>query len=164
MFGRHRGTGNPGQTMFNRGGEPIAFDPFHPYDRKNAHGVILGPTGAGKSAYVTNKAAQIMAMIRPRLSSLSRRETHSVSLQIILRVKKSVNKVQIKPGNGVAPHLAMQIFTDTDEETVLGSRIVTDTSMVSDEAIDAQIPEKVKIGDEYKKYVELSEDQRKIVQ
>jgi conjugative transfer ATPase len=25
VFGRHRGTGNPGQTMYNRGGEPLSF-------------------------------------------------------------------------------------------------------------------------------------------
>lgn len=51
LYGRSRGTGHPGLAFFNRGAEPLVFDPLHPGDRKkNAHMLILGPTGAGKSA------------------------------------------------------------------------------------------------------------------
>ena len=49
VFGRSTGTGHPGLSFFNRGGEPLMFDPLNKLDRlKNAHGLLVGPTGAGK--------------------------------------------------------------------------------------------------------------------
>ena len=51
IYGRSRGTGHSGFVFFNRGAEPLVFDPLHQADRKkNAHMLVLGPTGAGKSA------------------------------------------------------------------------------------------------------------------
>ena len=68
VFGRSRGTGRPGLSFFNRGGEPLAFDPLNKLDRvKNAHGLLVGPTGAGKSATLGAMLAQLMAVHRPRL-------------------------------------------------------------------------------------------------
>ena len=44
VYGRSRGTGHPGLVFFNRGAEPLVFDPLHREDRKkNAHMLILGP-------------------------------------------------------------------------------------------------------------------------
>ena len=44
LYGRSRGTGHPGLVFFNRGAEPLVFDPLHRSDRKkNAHMLILGP-------------------------------------------------------------------------------------------------------------------------
>lgn len=55
VYGRSRGTGHPGLVFFNRGAEPLVFDPLHRADRKkNAHMLILGPTGAGKSALLVS--------------------------------------------------------------------------------------------------------------
>ena len=34
IYGRARGTGRPGMIYFNRGGEPLMFDPMHKQDRK----------------------------------------------------------------------------------------------------------------------------------
>ena len=49
LYGRSKGTGHPGLVFFNRGAEPLVFDPLHRADRKkNAHMLIIGPTGAGK--------------------------------------------------------------------------------------------------------------------
>ena len=46
VYGRSRGTGNPGQLFWNRGGEPLSFDPLNKDDRKkNGHMLIVGPTG-----------------------------------------------------------------------------------------------------------------------
>ena len=68
VFGRARGTGKPGMLYFNRAGEPLMFDPLHKQDRKkNAHLVLFGPTGAGKSAACTHKLMLQMAVHRPRL-------------------------------------------------------------------------------------------------
>lgn len=66
LYGRFRGTPNPGLQYFNRGAEPLTMDPIR--DRlKNAHMNILGPSGSGKSATITNALCQMMALHKPRL-------------------------------------------------------------------------------------------------
>ncbi|MGI9449111.1 MAG: conjugative transfer ATPase [Geminicoccaceae bacterium] len=68
VYGRSRGTGSPGLLFFNRGAEPLLFDPLNPSDRKkNGHSLILGPTGAGKSALLVYLIMQMMAAYRPRI-------------------------------------------------------------------------------------------------
>ena len=68
IYGRSRGTGNPGFTFFNRGAELLSFDPLSLSDRKkNGHLLLLGPTGAGKSATLVSLLCQVMATVRPRL-------------------------------------------------------------------------------------------------
>ncbi len=67
-YGRSRGTGHPGLVFFNRGAEPLVFDPLHRDDRKkNAHLLILGPTGSGKSALLIYLLLQMLAVHRPRV-------------------------------------------------------------------------------------------------
>ena len=68
VYGRSRGTGNSGIVFFNRGAEPLVFDPLHPDDRKkNGHMLVLGPTGAGKSAMLVYLLQQVMARHQPRI-------------------------------------------------------------------------------------------------
>ena len=68
LYGRSRGSGHPGVLFYNRGAEPLLFDPLNPTDRKkSAHSVILGPTGAGKSALLVYLLMQMMALYRPRI-------------------------------------------------------------------------------------------------
>jgi len=68
VYGRSRGTGNPGLMFWNRGGEPFAFDPLNKNDRrKNGHMLIIGPTGAGKSATLVYLILQMLAVWRPRI-------------------------------------------------------------------------------------------------
>lgn len=68
VYGRSRGTGHSGFAFFNRGAEPLVFDPLHPDDRKkNGHMLILGPTGAGKSAMLVYLLQQMVARHRPRI-------------------------------------------------------------------------------------------------
>lgn len=68
VYGRDTGTGNPGLTFFNRGGGPLSFDPLSKADRtQNAHKLLFGPTGAGKSATALAELAQMMAVYRPRI-------------------------------------------------------------------------------------------------
>lgn len=51
LYGRGVGSGNPGNLLFNRIGEPMLFDQFSKADQtKTAHTLVFGPTGAGKSA------------------------------------------------------------------------------------------------------------------
>ena len=46
----------------------LAFDPLHVDDRrKNAHSLILGPTGSGKTSLLISQLLHMMAMRKPRL-------------------------------------------------------------------------------------------------
>lgn len=66
VYGRSRGTPHPNFWFWNRGGEPLWCDPFR--DRKkNAHMLVLGPTGAGKSATLNYLSLMTMAVHKPRL-------------------------------------------------------------------------------------------------
>jgi conjugative transfer ATPase len=67
-YGRSRGTAHPNFWFWNRGGEPLWFDPLNKLDRqKNAHMLVFGPTGAGKSATLNYLALMTMTIHRPRL-------------------------------------------------------------------------------------------------
>lgn len=102
FFGRTRGTGHPGIAMFNRGGEPVFIDPLNPADRqKNAHMLILGPTGAGKSASVISMLAHVMAVHRPRMFIIEAGNSFGLMGQWFARHGLSVNQVTLKPGSGV---------------------------------------------------------------
>lgn len=163
VFGRHRGTGNPGQTHFNRGGEPLCFDPFNILDRKkNAHGLILGPTGAGKSAHITNMSGQIMAMIRPRLFIIEAGNSFGLLADYFASKGLTVNKVTLKPGSGVSlpPFADANKLLTADKEDLLGSRIVSDNALVGEEDLAAHIPDKIRSGDTMKSFHELSEKER----
>ncbi|MEJ5209423.1 conjugative transfer ATPase [Denitratimonas sp. CY0512] len=66
IYGRGVGTGNPGLMFFNRGAEPLMLDPIK--DRnKNAHALILGPSGSGKSAFINGATLNLLAVHRPRV-------------------------------------------------------------------------------------------------
>lgn len=120
LFGRHRGTQHPGTIMFNRGGEPLLVDPFHKADRqKNAHGVILGPTGAGKSALLNYFSSQIMAMHRPRMVIVEAGNSFGLLGDYFAANGLTVNKLQIKPGAGVslAPFQDVHLLIGSDDES-----------------------------------------------
>lgn len=144
VFGRHRGTGNPGLTMFNRGGEPLSYDPFNGQDRKkNAHGLILGPTGAGKSAYITTMSSQLMALLRPRLFIIEAGNSFGLLSQYFASKGMTVNQVSLKPGAGVSlpPFADAYKLLEGEEEELLGSKIVNDASLISDQDLKAHLPD-----------------------
>ncbi len=64
--GRSRGTGTPMLAYFNRGAEPLTFDPLKNRIR-NAHMTVFGPTGSGKSAALTYAMLQLMTVHKPYL-------------------------------------------------------------------------------------------------
>ena len=68
LWGRGRGTGHPGLVFYNRGAEPLTFDPLNPKDRSsNAFGLILGPPGSGKSALMVYILMQFIARYNARI-------------------------------------------------------------------------------------------------
>lgn len=86
VTGRETGTGHPGFSFFNRGGDVLTFDPLNKLDRtQNAHLLLFGPTGAGKSATLCSSLSQIMAVHRP-VFLLLKPGTHLGCWRIILRV------------------------------------------------------------------------------
>ena len=101
VFGRGRGTGHPGMTFFNRGGETFSFDPLNLEDRSaNAHMLVFGPTGAGKSATLNGVLSQVMAMHRPRLFIIEVGNSFGLLGQYFERKGMSVNQVKLSPGCG----------------------------------------------------------------
>lgn len=102
-FGRSTGTKNPGITFFNRGGSPLSFDPLSLKDRrKNAHMLLLGPTGAGKSATLASMMGQLMAIVRPRLFIIEAGNSFGLLADYFAKMGLTVNKVQLKAGAGVS--------------------------------------------------------------
>ena len=103
VFGRSTGTGHPGLSFFNRGGEPLCFDPLNKLDRlKNAHGLLVGPTGAGKSATLGGMLAQLMAVHRPRLFVVEAGNSFGLLADWFESLGLTVNRVALKPGSGVS--------------------------------------------------------------
>ncbi|MDU8924319.1 conjugative transfer ATPase [Pasteurellaceae bacterium LIM206] len=109
VFGRSIGTRHPGITYFNRGGAPLDFDPLSKRDRqKNGHLLLLGPTGAGKSATLNGKIAQLMATYRPRLFIIEAGNSFGLMTEYAERYGLTVNRVTLKPGGNVS----LPLFAD----------------------------------------------------
>lgn len=112
VLGRSVGTRHPGITYFNRGGAPLDFDPLNKDDRaKSGHCLILGPTGAGKSATLNGKFAQLMAVYRPRLFIIEAGNSFGLLCEYFQRYGITVNKISLKPGGGVS----LPLFADCDK-------------------------------------------------
>ena len=103
LYGRSKGTGHPGLVFFNRGAEPLVFDPLHRADRKkNAHMLILGPTGAGKSATLVYLLQQMAAMYRPRIFIIEAGGSFSLLGQQFQAHGLAVNQVTLNPNTDVS--------------------------------------------------------------
>ncbi|EPI2779887.1 conjugative transfer ATPase [Pseudomonas aeruginosa] len=103
VWGRNQGTGNPGLTVFNRGGGLITFDPLNRLDRQmNAHLFLFGPTGSGKSATLNNLLNQVTAVYRPRLFIVEAGNSFGLFGDFARRLGLTVNRVKLAPGSGVS--------------------------------------------------------------
>lgn len=103
VTGRETGTGNPGLSFFNRGGDILTVDPLNKHDRsQNAHMLYFGPTGAGKSATLCTTLTQTMAVHRPRLFVAEAGNSFGLLADYFESQGLTVNKVSIKPGSGVS--------------------------------------------------------------
>ncbi|WP_372798574.1 conjugative transfer ATPase [Litorivivens sp.] len=103
FYGRSRGTGHPGLVFYNRGAEPLVFDPLHRDDRKkNSHMLILGPTGAGKSALLVYLLQQMMARHRPRIFIIEAGASFSLLGQHFEHHDLSVNQITLNPNVDVS--------------------------------------------------------------
>lgn len=95
IFGREQGSGNPGIIAWNRGGEPLTFDMFGKDRVRAAHGVVLGPQGSGKSAFLNYMAASTMAIHRPRMFILDKGGSFELLAEYFSRFGLTVNLMRI---------------------------------------------------------------------
>ncbi|MGR7497037.1 conjugative transfer ATPase [Klebsiella aerogenes] len=109
LFGRESGTVHPGVSYFNRGGGMLCWDPLNREDRaQNGHLLLLGPTGAGKSATLNAKIAQLMALHRPRLFIVEAGNSFGLMADYARQHGLTVNKISLKPGSGIT----LPLFAD----------------------------------------------------
>jgi conjugative transfer ATPase len=134
FYGRARGTGNPCLTFFNRGGGPLGFDPLNPEDRKkNGHMLILGPTGAGKSALLTYLVLSVLAMHRPRLYIIEAGNSFGLLCRWLAAHGLAVHDVTMSPGADVSlPPFGGALAMLAQED---------DPSFLSEDALDEESPE-----------------------
>lgn len=102
-YGRSRGTGHPGILGFNRGGEPFTFDPLNRADRrKNAHTLIIGPPGSGKSSFLLATLTQQLALRRPRIFLTEVGRSFELFAEYLNRQGLTVNRVRLTPDDEVS--------------------------------------------------------------
>ena len=132
VYGRSRGTGHSGLVFFNRGAEPLTFDPLNQADRKkNAHMLILGPTGAGKSALLVYLLQQMVAVYRPRIFIIEAGGSFSLLGQHFQAHGLSVNQVSLNPTVDVSlpPFADALRLLDKDRRF----RVATDPAVLLDD-------------------------------
>ena len=103
IFGRERGTGNPGLTFFNRGGETLTLDPLNRRDRKKAaHLFLFGPTGAGKSATLVHLLLNQLAANNPKIVVIDRGHSFDLFGDFCAKWGLTTHRVDLSPGSGVS--------------------------------------------------------------
>ena len=103
FYGRGRGTTNPGLTFFNRGGEPLTFDPLNKQDRAmNAFGFVLGPPGSGKSALMVYILMQVVAIYGARIYIIEKGGSFKLFGDYCKYFGLSVNQATLHPKEDVS--------------------------------------------------------------
>ena len=117
FYGRSRGTGHPGLVFFNRGGEPLTFDPLNKKDRsKNAFGLVLGPPGSGKSALMVYILMQVVATYRARIYIIEKGGSFKLFGDYCQQFGLSVNQVTLDPNTDVSLPPFADAYTMLDIE------------------------------------------------
>jgi len=146
VYGRSTGTGNPGLLFFNRGAEPLVFDPLNFHDRKkNAHALIIGPTGAGKSATLVYLILQMLAIYRPRVFIIEAGNSFGLLGQYLQSKDVTVNQVTMAPNADVSLPPFSEALKLLDEVQKKGEM----TQILDDDDLNASIvDEEIDLEDE----------------
>jgi conjugative transfer ATPase len=141
FLGRGTGTGNPGIFAFNRIGVPMTFDPLNGRDRsKNAHMLVLGPTGSGKTATLVSMLMHIMAVHRPRLFLITALPTFGLLGAWFRRHGFSVSHKYISPSENISlpPFSDIHLLADDQDTTdenyerdILGEAVLAAKLMIT---------------------------------
>lgn len=103
FYGRSRGTGHPGLIFFNRGAEPLCFDPLNKKDRsKNAFGLVLGPPGSGKSALMVYILLMVAAVYKARIFIIEKGGSFKLYGEFCKQFGLSVNQVSLSRNANVS--------------------------------------------------------------
>ena len=101
VYGRSRGTKHPGMVMFNRGGEPWFYDLYA--DRtKNAHFLLMGETGTGKSNLLCYLIMHEIALYNTRFFVCEAGGSFDMLAAYCRAKGLSVNHIKIDPKNPVS--------------------------------------------------------------
>ena len=137
FYGRSRGTGHPGIVLFNRGAEPLVFDPLHRDDRKkNAHLLILGPTGSGKSALLVYLLLQMAAVHRPRIFIVEAGGSFALLAAHFKAQGMSVNAITLNPNEDVSLPPFAEALRLVDQ--VREARLLEDPEALEDDDLDEE--------------------------
>ncbi len=140
LYGRARGSGNPGFWLWNRGGESLLLDPLNPTDRnKNAHLLMLGPTGAGKSAKLNYLAMLMMAIYRPRLVIVDAGKSFGLLGQHLAARGLTVHQVELTPDADVSlpPFAIAARLLEQEKQTLARAIRAHDPGVPTEQSSDA---------------------------
>ncbi len=129
VYGRSTGTGFPGCIFFNRGAEPLTFDPLNSHDRaKNAHSLILGPTGSGKTSLLIYMLMQSIAVHRPRVVLITALPTFGLLCDHCQQHGLNVHRVRIDGRSKVSlpPFRHAQVLLDRGSDQVARNSEIVD--------------------------------------
>lgn len=143
VYGRSRGTGHTGFAFFNRGAEPLVFDPLHPDDRKkNGHMLILGPTGAGKSAMLVYLLQQMVARHRPRIFLIEAGGSFKLLGEHFTNYNLSVNQITLAANEDVSLPPFVDAISLIENDVEVG---VSETSASRDRLGEMEIVARVMV-------------------
>ncbi len=133
VYGRSKGTGYPGCILFNRGAELLMFDPLNHNDRsKNAHSLILGPTGSGKTAFLIYLLMHSIAIHRPRVILITALPTFGLLCDHCERHDLTIHRVRIDGKSKVALppfKFAQLLLNPSPSETVLNAESIDEQDL-----------------------------------
>jgi conjugative transfer ATPase len=101
FYGRSRGTIHPGLVCFNRGGEPWFYD-FMQDKTKNAHFLLLGESGTGKSNLLCFIIMYLLARHFPRIFIIDVGGSFDLLGEYCASLGLKVNKIKIDPKQPVS--------------------------------------------------------------
>lgn len=139
LYGRTRGTGHPGFTFYNRGGETLSIDPLNKQDRtQNGHLLLIGPTGAGKSATAVYLLLQMLAIHDPQVFVIEAGNSFGLTGDYIKEKGKTVHKVKLSPNNPISLNPFADAFKVLAQLEHLSP---TDVTLTLTENVDAELAE-----------------------
>lgn len=132
VYGRSHGTGNPNFWFWNRGGEPLTLDPLNKRDRKkNAHMLVLGPTGAGKSATLNYLTMSTMAVYRPRFVIADAGKSFQLLVEYMKTQGLKVHCVTLTSDADVSLPPFVHAYKLLDDNDVMGSFLAAERQVMS---------------------------------
>lgn len=148
FYGRSKGTGNPGLVFFNRGGEPLTFDPLNKADRaKNAFGLVLGPPGSGKSALMVYILLQVAAIYGARIYVIEKGGSFKLFGDYCKYFGLSVNQVTLHPKEDVSLPPFSDAYEMLEREAAKQRTLSSEASLDASDSDDEDDEERDLLGE-----------------